>query len=106
MAIAKLSTITEGFGKMLSSPEVVAVSAAAFLTPLVSPWIKTFVGKIPFLGKHFTIAMFVVALVLFLIAGKISNVMVRAALIGLAGAFFIIALSPVTGKYLKSDLSQ
>ncbi|MDE1867045.1 MAG: hypothetical protein KGI08_04960 [Thaumarchaeota archaeon] len=104
MATIKLENLTSKFGGMLGSPEVIAVAAAAFLTPLVSPYVTKFAAKIPFLGQHYTMSLIIIAFLVFILASKTSHVAIRAALIGLAGAFMILAISPFVGNYIQSDL--
>jgi len=93
VSVGKILTI-------LKSPEVIAVGSAALIAPLLEPHINGFIAKIPILGKHPFIALTVFAILLLLVAAKMKGV-VRAVLIGVAGANFFIAVIPTVRGFAK-----
>jgi|APSaa5957512535_1039671.scaffolds.fasta_scaffold02589_16 hypothetical protein len=88
------------FGEMAKSPEVVAVVSAAIVAPIVAKPINNLLEKIPFIGKFKTAGLLIVAVVIFAIASKVKGHMVRAVLIGVAGAQLLIAVTPFISRFV------
>lgn len=101
MQIAKY---TAGITGMFTAPEVIAVFSAAIVTPIIAPYVQQWVAKIPFLQDHLTIATLLFAAVIFIIANRVNHGMVRAIMVGVAGAFLLIGLAPFITPYLKSTV--
>ena len=87
-------------GQMAKSPEVIAIVSATLVAPVVARPINNLLSKIPFIGKHKTIGLILIGVVIFAIASKVKGSTVRAILIGVAGAQLLIAIVPFVGKFV------
>lgn len=102
MASISLKGATGSLGALVKSPEVIAIATSVFIVPLIQPFVDKIIAKIPFLSKHRTIALIVVGLVIFMMAGKMkSGGMFRAIVIGIAGSLFILGIAPVINQFVR-----
>ena len=100
MALA-IGSVTKGLGQMVKSPEVIAVVASVFVTPLVQPFIQKFLNKIPFLRDHGAVALGIFALFFFTVASRVKAGILRAIMIGVAGSLMILAIAPAINKLVR-----
>ena len=69
--------------------------SASIVAPFIVPKINSLMDTVPILRDHKSIAAFVSGLVIFGIAAKMRTPMIRAVIIGVAGAFVLTALLPL-----------
>ena len=81
-------------GKVLLSPEVIAIGSASIVAPLLEPHISKLIDSIPFARKHARMALITFSIVILLISAKMKAGVFRAIVIGVAGANFFIAIIP------------
>lgn len=96
-----IGSATKGLSQMIKSPEVIAIGASVFLTPIVQPFINRFIAQIPLLRNHATIALVLVGLIIFMIASRIKQGTMRAVIIGVAGSLFILGIAPVINSFVR-----
>jgi len=82
----------KGFTGFLTSPEALAVGAAIILTPFISRYILPSVSNIPVLGSNPAIALFVSAIIVFIIAKFVGGMILRPLLFGVAAGMAINAI--------------
>ena len=93
-----MSIITQATSKsksVLKNEAIIAVLSASIVAPFVVPKINSLMDTVPILRDHKSIAAFVSGLVIFGIAAKMRTPMLRAVIIGVAGAFVLTALLPL-----------
>ncbi len=88
------STVSKSKG-VLQNEAIIAVMSASIVAPFVVPKINSLMDTVPILRDHKSIASFVSALVIFGIAKGFKQPMVRAIVIGIAGAFVLSAVMPL-----------
>ncbi len=80
---------------VLQNEAIIAVMSASIVAPFVVPKINSLMDTVPILRDHKSIASFVSGLVIFGISKSFKQPMIRAVVIGVAGAFVLSALLPV-----------
>jgi len=95
MQIAK--SFTKSSVGVLKNEAIIAVMSASIVAPFIVPKINSLLQSVPILREHGSIASFITGLAIFSVAGTIfkSNVIGRAVVIGVAGAFILAALLPI-----------
>jgi len=102
MASISANGVTKSLGALVKSPEVIAIGTSVFIVPLIQPFVDRLIARIPFLSAHRTIALIVVGLVIFILAGKMKQGgLFRAIVIGIAGSLFIIGVAPVINQFVR-----
>ena len=96
-----ITTPVKTLGTMFKSPEVIAIATSVFLVPLIQPFVNSFIAKIPFLNQHYTIALIIVGVIIFMVASKVKSATFRAIVIGVAGSLFILGLSPIINQLVR-----
>ena len=79
----------------MKNEAIIAVLSASIVAPLVVPKVNSLMDTVPVLRDHKSIAAFVSGLVIFGLAASFKQPMIRAIVIGIAGAFVLTALLPV-----------
>ena len=93
-----MSVITQATSKsksVLKNEAIIAVLSASIVAPFVVPKINSLMDTVPLLRDHKSIAAFVSGLVIFGIAAKMRTPMLRAVIIGVAGAFVLTSILPL-----------
>jgi len=80
---------------VLKNEAIIAVLSASIVAPFVVPKINSLMDTVPILRDHKSIAAFVSGLVIFGIAKGFKQPMLRAVVIGIAGAFVLAAVMPL-----------
>ena len=80
---------------VLQNEAIIAVMSASIVAPFVVPKINSLMDTVPILRDHKSIAAFVSGLVIFGISKSVKQPMIRAVVIGVAGAFVLSALLPL-----------
>ena len=96
-----ISGATKGLSQMVKSPEVIAIASSVFITPIVQPFVNRFIQSVPLLRNHTTTALIIVGLIIFLIASRIKQGILRAVIIGVAGSLFILGIAPVVNQFVR-----
>lgn len=92
LSIAKVTGSTTGVFK---NESIIAVLSASIIAPFVVPKINSLMDTVPILRDHKSIASFITGLVIIGISSKSKQPMLRAVIVGLAGAFILSALLPL-----------
>lgn len=83
-------------GKVVTSPEVIAIGSASFVAPLIEPHISKFIDSIPILRNHGRLAILGLSILILLLASRMKSGVFRAIVIGVAGAnFFVVAIPTI-----------
>lgn len=93
-----MSIITQATSKsksVLKNEAIIAVLSASIVAPFIVPKINSLMDTVPLLRDHKSIAAFVSGLVIFGIAAKMRTPMLRAVIIGVAGAFVLTSILPL-----------
>ena len=90
-----VAKVTSDSKSVLKNEAIIAVLSASIVAPFVVPKINSLMDTVPILRDHKSIASFVSGLVIFGIASKVSQPLLRAVVIGVAGAFVLSALLPI-----------
>jgi hypothetical protein len=90
-----LAKATSDSKAVLKNEAIIAVLSASIVAPFIVPKINSLMDTVPILRDHKSIAAFVSGLVIFGIAKGFKKPMIRAVVIGVAGAFVLSALLPV-----------
>ena len=90
-----LAKATSDSKAVLKNEAIIAVLSASIVAPFIVPKINSLMDTVPILRDHKSIAAFVSGLVIFGIAKGFKKQMIRAVVIGVAGAFVLSALLPV-----------
>jgi len=90
-----VSDITKQSKGVLQNEAIIAVLSSSIVAPFVIPKINSLMDTVPILRDHKSIASFVAGLVIFGIAKGFQKPMLRAVVIGVAGAFVLSALLPI-----------
>ena len=90
-----VAKVTSDSKSILKNEAIIAVLSASIVAPFVVPKINSLMDTVPILRDHKSIASFVSGLVIFGIAAKVSQPLLRAVVIGVAGAFVLSALLPI-----------
>lgn len=102
MIMLSIGKATASLGQLVKSPEVIAIASASLLTPFLQPMIDGLIAKIPFLRDHRTVALIVIAVIVFMIAAKAkAGGVIRAIIIGVAGSMFLLAVIPVVQQVVR-----
>ena len=80
---------------VLKNEAIIAVLSASIVAPFVVPQINKMLDSVPILKDHKSIASFASGMVIFGIAPMFNIPVVRAIVIGVAGAFILSALLPL-----------
>ena len=82
---------------VLKNEAIIAVLSASIVAPFIIPKINSLMSEVMILKDHQSIASFIAGLAIFSIAGTIfkTNMIGRAIVIGVAGAFVLSALLPI-----------
>jgi hypothetical protein len=92
--ISVASTVSKS-KSILQNEAIIAVLSSTIAAPFVVPKVNSLMDTVPILRDHKSIAAFVSALVIFGIAKGFKNPMMRAVVIGIAGAFVLAAIMPL-----------
>ena len=95
MSVPMVNNLTKSSKSILKNEAIIAVMSATIVAPFVVPKINSLMDTVPILRDHKSIASFVSALVIFGIAASFKQPMVRAVVIGVAGAFVLSAIMPL-----------
>jgi hypothetical protein len=95
MQIPVLNSTAKASKSILKNEAIIAVLSASIVAPLVVPKVNSLMDTVPVLRDHKSIAAFVSGLVIFGLAASFKQPMIRAIVIGIAGAFVLTALLPV-----------
>jgi len=95
MSITDPSRIMQKSKGVLQNEAIIAVMSATIVAPFVVPKVNSLMDTVPILRDHKSIAAFVSGLVIFGIAKGFKNPMLRAVVIGIAGAFVLAAVMPL-----------
>ncbi len=95
MQIPVLNSTAKASKSILKNEAIIAVLSASIVAPLVVPKVNSLMDTVPVLRDHKSIAAFVSGLVIFGLAASFKQPMIRAIVIGVAGAFVLTALLPV-----------
>ena len=90
-----VAKVTSDSKSILKNEAIIAVLSASIVAPFVVPKINSLMDTVPILRDHKSIASFVSGLVIFGIASKVAQPLLRAVVIGVAGAFVLSALLPI-----------
>ena len=90
-----VSDMTKQSKNVLKNEAIIAVLSASIVAPFVVPKINSLMDTVPILRDHNSIASFISGLVIFGIAASFKKPMLRAVVIGVAGAFVLSALLPI-----------
>lgn len=88
-------------GKLVKSPETIAIATSVMLVPIVQPFIDGIIAKIPFLNRNRTIGLIVAGVFIFLVAAKVKSQIFRSVVIGIAGSLFILGISPLINQFVR-----
>ena len=82
---------------VLKNEAIIAVMSASIVAPFIIPKINLLMESVPVLKDHKSVAEFLAGMAIFSIAGTLfpKNVIPRAIVIGIAGAFILSALLPI-----------
>ena len=95
MQIPVLNSTAKASKSILKNEAIIAVLSASIVAPLIVPKVNSLMDTVPVLRDHKSIAAFVSGLVIFGLAASFKQPMIRAIVIGVAGAFVLTALLPV-----------
>ncbi len=95
LSVAKVTSDSKA---VLKNEAIIAVMSASIVAPFVVPKINSLMDTVPILRDHKSIAAFVSGLVIFGIAKGFKKPMIRAVVIGVAGAFVLSAVLPVYSR--------
>ncbi len=95
MSIVSVKGVQGKATGVLKNEAIIAVLSASIVAPFVVPKINSIMDTVPILRDHKSIASFVSGMVIFGIAAKVSQPLLRAVVIGVAGAFVLSALLPI-----------
>lgn len=95
MQIPVVNSTTKSAKSVLKNEAIIAVLSASIVAPFVVPKINSLMDTVPILRDHKSIASFVSGMVIFGIAGSFKQPLLRAVVIGVAGAFVLSALLPI-----------
>ena len=82
---------------VLKNEAIIAVMSASIVAPFIIPKINLLMESVPVLKDHKSVAEFLAGMAIFSIAGTLfpRNIIPRAIVIGVAGAFILSALLPL-----------
>ena len=82
---------------VLKNEAIIAVMSASIVAPFIIPKINLLMESVPVLKDHKSIAEFLAGMAIFSIAGTLfpRNIIPRAIVIGIAGAFILSAFLPI-----------
>ena len=95
MSIVSVKGVQGKATGVLKNEAIIAVLSASIVAPFVVPKINSIMDTVPILRDHKSIASFISGMVIFGIASKVSQPLLRAVVIGVAGAFVLSALLPI-----------
>ena len=101
-----VSDITKQSKTILKNEAIIAVLSASIVSPFVVPKINSLMDTVPILRDHKSIASFISGLVIFGIAASFKSPMIRAVVIGVAGAFVLSSLLPFYSSLTTRNGSQ
>ena len=90
-----LSSYPKQAVSMLKSEAIIAVLSASIISPFFIPRINHLMDSVPVLKDHKSLASFVAGFVIFSISPMFKSTMLRAVVIGIAGAAVLNALLPL-----------
>tara|TARA_R100001594_G_C3997758_1_gene253915 strand:- start:105 stop:422 length:318 start_codon:yes stop_codon:yes gene_type:complete len=80
---------------VLKNEAIIAVLSASIVAPFVVPKINSLLDSVPILKDHKSLASFGAGMAIFTIAPMFKMPVIRAIVIGVAGAFILSALLPL-----------
>ncbi len=95
MSVPMVNNLTRSSKSILKNEAIIAVLSATIVSPFIVPKVNSLMDTVPILRDHKSIASFISALVIFGIAASFKQPMVRAVVIGVAGAFVLSAIMPL-----------
>ena len=81
------------FQQFITSEELILVGSAIILTPLLQATVDELASRIPFLAEHASIALILIAFVIFAFSSKLPK-MIRLVAIGFSAGLAITAIAP------------
>ena len=85
----------KGAVSMLKSEAIIAVLSSSIIAPFFIPRINHLMDSVPVLKDHKSLASFIAGFVIFSISPMFKSTMLRAVVIGIAGAAVLNALLPL-----------
>ena len=80
---------------VLKNEAIIAVLSASIVAPFIVPKINSLLDSVPVLKDHKSLASFASGMVIFSISPMFKMPVLRAVVIGVAGAFILSALLPL-----------
>ena len=90
-----LTDVARSSKAVLKNEAIIAVMSASIVAPFVVPKINSLLDSVPILKDHKSLASFGAGMAIFTIAPMFKMPVVRAIVIGVAGAFILSALLPL-----------
>jgi hypothetical protein len=95
MAMSYPSAVAKNAKGVLKNEAIIAVISASVVAPFFIPKINSLMDSVPVLKNHKSLASFAAGMAIFSIAPMFKMPMLRAVVIGVAGAFILSALLPL-----------
>ena len=90
-----ITQVAKSSKSVLKNEAIIAVLSASIVAPFVVPKINSLLDSVPILKNHKSLASFGAGMVIFTLAPMFKMPMLRAIVIGVAGAFILSALLPL-----------
>ena len=90
-----ITEVAKSSKSVLKNEAIIAVLSASIVAPFVVPKINSLLDSVPILKDHKSLASFGAGMAIFTIAPMFKMPVVRAIVIGVAGAFILSALLPL-----------
>ena len=90
-----VSDATKQTKTIFKNEAVIAVLSASIVSPFVVPRVNSLMDTVPILRDHKSLASFVAGLAVFSIAMTVKGPLVRAVILGVAGAFVLSSILPL-----------
>jgi hypothetical protein len=95
MVLPSFSSTAKNAKAVLKNEAIIAVLASSIVAPFVIPQINKILDGVPILKDHKSLASFATGMVIFSLAPMFKMPMLRAVVIGVAGAFILSSLLPI-----------
>ena len=89
------SQVAKASKGVLKNEAIIAVLSASIVAPFIVPKINSLLDSVPVLKDHKSLASFASGMVIFSVAPMFKMPVLRAVVIGVAGAFILSALLPL-----------
>ena len=90
-----ITEVARSSKSVLKNEAIIAVLSASIVAPFVVPKINSLLDSVPILKNHKSLASFGAGMVIFSLSPMFKMPMLRAIVIGVAGAFVLSALLPL-----------